>query len=188
MKDYKNYNFYKHYNNYNRPLFSFISSKVERREDAEEILQDTWISIFDSLSMFSGRSSFLTWAKAISLHEVADFYRKKKIKSIVFSRLPFLENLVSEALGPELVLQEKEMRNEIEKALSRLSEGYRQILRLKYIEGLTMAEMAKALDLSFKSVESRLFRARLAFQKLWKENYSKTSLDFLPSFPSKRPI
>ena len=150
-------------------LYQFIASKVERSEDIEEILQDTWISIMDSLALFNFRSSVLTWAKAIALHEVADFYRKRKIKSIVFSRLPFLENLASVALGPELALEKKEVRAEIEATLFSLSEGYRKILRLKYMEGFSMAEIARLLRISVKSVESRLFRARLAFKKEWNE-------------------
>jgi len=173
----------KFYQKYSGSLFALIISKVPRKEDAEEILQDTWISIFDSLPLFNFRSSFLTWAKSIALHEIADFYRKKKIRSIVFSRLPFLENLVSQALGPELTYQQKELRCDLEKVLKSLSEGYGKILRLKYIEGLTMVQIAQLLKITTKAVESRLTRARQAFQKKWQENYQYefcTSLPFLP--------
>lgn len=176
------------YQQYSPSLFNFISSKMERREDAEEILQDTWLAILDSLPLFNGRSSFLTWAKSIALHEIADFYRKRKIKSLVFSRLPFLENLVSQALGPELDYQKKETRQEIEKVLSTLSEGYRKILRLKYVEGLSMIEIARALDLSFKSIESRLFRARLAFKTAWQEKSSNSLSSSFSSLALKRRI
>ncbi|MBI5465504.1 sigma-70 family RNA polymerase sigma factor, partial [Candidatus Gottesmanbacteria bacterium] len=176
------------HNQYSLSLFSFIASKIERKEDVEEILQDTWISIFDSLPLFAGRCSLLTWAKTIALHEVADFYRKRKIKSLVFSHLPFLENLVSQALGPEMVCQQKEIKREVEKVFASLSEGYRQILRLKYIEGFTVAQIGKSLRLSFKSTESRLFRARLAFQKSWNENYLKSPFGFSSFLASKRGI
>lgn len=159
------------YEKYSPYLFAFIVTKVGKREDVEEILQDTCLSILDSLPLFNFRCSLLTWAKKIALHEVADFYRKRKIKTVVFSHLPFLENLVSNALGPELVYQEKEVKNEIERVFARLSEGYGKILRLKYIEGLSMAEIARVLNISFKSVESRLFRARVAFKTAWNENY-----------------
>jgi RNA polymerase sigma-70 factor (ECF subfamily) len=170
------------YRHYAGPLLSFIAGRVPKKEDAEEILQDTWLSILDSLPLFHFRSSFLNWAKSIALHEVADFYRKRKIKSIVFSRLPFLENLVSQALGPELTFEEKEAKDQIEKVFTCLSEGYRKILRLKYIEGQSVVEIARTLNLTFKGAESRLFRAKLAFQKAWKENYlesSPVSLSFL---------
>lgn len=176
------------YEKYSPHLFTFISSKIGKKEDAEEILQDTCLSILDSLPLFNFRCSLLTWAKKIALHEVADFYRKRKIKSVVFSHLPFLENLVSDALGPELVYQEKEVKDEIERVFTRLSEGYGKILRLKYIEGLTVAQIAESLNLSFKSVESKLFRAKLAFQKSWNENYLKNHSDFSSFSSSKRHI
>ena len=148
-------------------LFQFVLRKVSDPADAEDIVQETLISIYDSLPLFKGKSAFLTWALAIAKHEVADFYRKKKIKQVVFSKLPFLEGLVSEALGPDLAYQELETKRKIVKTLKNLSEGYSRILRLKYVEDLSMRQIAGELNLSVKAVESKLTRARLAFQKVY---------------------
>jgi len=135
--------------------------------DAEDIVQEALISIYDSLPLFKGKSSFLTWAYSIARHELADFYRKKKFKQIVFSRLPWLRELVSQALGPELAYQELETKKKIVKTFKHLSEGYSRILRLKYVEELSMRQIGQELNLTVKAVESRLTRARLAFQKLY---------------------
>lgn len=148
-------------------LIKFVAQRVSNPADVEDIVQETLISIYDSLPMFSGKSAFLTWCCGIARHEIADFYRKQKIKQIVFSRLPWLKNLVSQALGPELALQELETKKRIVKTLKNLSEGYRQVLRLKYIEELSMREIAQKLGVTVKAVESRLTRARWAFQKLY---------------------
>ena len=148
-------------------LVRFVATKVNDRADVEDIVQETLISIYDSLVLFKGKSSFFTWACAIAKHEIADFYRRKKIKQIVFSRLPFLQGLVSEALGPELAYQELEAKTKIVNTLKRLSEGYARILRLKYVEGLSMRQIANQLNLTVKAVESKLTRARLAFQKVY---------------------
>jgi len=145
-------------------LLRFIERKAEP-EAAEEILQETLIAALDCLPLYKGRSRLFTWLCGIARHEIADFYRKQKIKSLVFSRLPFLEKLVAEALGPELALEEKEAKERIWRTMKRLSEGYALILRLKYWEGLSMAQIAERLKITVKAVESRLFRARLAFQK-----------------------
>ena len=176
------------YQKYAPALFLLIKNKIDKREDAEEILQDTFLSIFDSLSFFDFRSSVLTWAKSIALHEVADFYRKRKIKSLIFSHLPFLEKLASQALGPEMSFQQKEVKEEIEKVFACLSEGYREILRLKYIEGLSMAKIANLRQISVKAVESRLSRARLAFQKEWQKTEKSPISVSSASFFSKRVI
>jgi len=160
------------YRNYKPKLFGYIAQKVADPKDIEEILHDTFISALDSLPLFRFNSSFLTWLKAIASHEITDFYRKKKIKTIVFSRFPFLEKLVAKALSPELALQEKEAKEKIFKTFKNLTEGYRQILRLKYIEGLSMAQISQKLGKSVKAVESQLFRARQAFQKEYAKEFS----------------
>jgi len=171
------------YEAYEKRLLNFILRKVDNKKDAEEILQDTFISALDSLPLFKGQSSLLTWLCAISRHEIADFYRRKKLKTIIFSRLPFLKKIVDRALGPELALQEKEAKEKIYKTFKNLSEGYSQILRLKYIEGLTMAQIAFKLGKTVKAVESKLSRARLSFQNEYKKQYS--NLNSLYSIPEK---
>lgn len=150
---------------YRQRLMKLVARKVGDWQDVEEIVQDSLISALDSLAGFKGEASLFTWLGGIARHEIADFYRRKKIKQIVFSKLPFLEKLVSEALGPELAYQELETKRKILKTLKNLSEGYREILRLKYIDDLSMRQIARKLDITIKAVESRLSRARLAFQK-----------------------
>lgn len=161
------------YKKYSSRLLNFILLKVHDHQKAEEIVHDTFISALDSLPLFSGKSSLFTWLGAIAKHEVADFYRKQKLKTILFSRLPILEELAGQALGPEEKLMEKEIKGKMKAVFQKLSEGYGQVLRLKYIEGYSVGQIADQLGTSFKAVESRLFRARIAFQKEYaKENRS----------------
>ena len=150
-----------------KKLLNFVRRQVNDPADAEDIVQETLISVYDSLPLFKGQSAFFTWACGIARHEIADFYRKKKIKQAVFSRLPWLKELVSQALGPELAYQELETKKKIVRTLKNLSEGYCRILRLKYVEELSVKQIALELDLTAKAVESKLTRARLAFQKLY---------------------
>jgi len=109
----------------------------------------------------------LTWLCGIAKHEIADFYRKKKIKTIVFSLFPALESFVSQALSPEGVLEEKELKEKVVKILRLLAEGYAQVLRLKYIQEFSVREIAESLGETEKAIESRLTRARKAFAKLY---------------------
>lgn len=154
------------YKLYRLRLLGFIKSKVPENV-AEEILHDTFLSAFDSLGLFKGESLLYSWLYQIARHEVVDFYRRQKIKTLLFSRLPFLENLASRALGPEALLARRELKNEIKKVFKNLSEGYVRILRLKYIEGRSIKEIAEILGETAKATESRLFRARIAFQNEW---------------------
>lgn len=153
---------------YSSQLLKFIERFTENKEDAQDIFQETLIAAIESLPFYKRKSSFFTWLCGIARHEIIDYYRKKRIKAILFSRLPWLEKLAKEALGPEEEIIEKELKEKINTVLKNLSEGYQVILRLKYIEGRSMAEIAEKLRLTIKAVESRLSRARLAFRQAWK--------------------
>ena len=148
-------------------LKKFIFSRVNSLEDAEEIFQETLVAAVESLPTYGGKAAFLTWVCGIAHHEMADFYRKKKIKTFLFSHLPWLENLASQALGPEQQVLEKEFSQKVKQNLANLNEGYREILRLKYYQGLTVVQIAKRLNETVKAVESRLFRARKTFAKVF---------------------
>jgi len=156
--------FHQHFEDY---LYNYISQKVGRPEDVEEILQDVFVAAIYSLPSFSGKSSLKSWLTSIARHEIADFYRKQKVKRILFSRLPILETIADQALSPEMAMEEKEIKEKMISCFLSLSEGYRQVLRLKYIEGYTVKKIAFLTGKSVKAVESRLRRARHAFLENW---------------------
>lgn len=169
------------YQLYQERLLNFILKKVKRQEDAEEILQDTFLSTLDSLPIFKQNCSLYTYLCAIARHEIADFYRRQKIKTFLFSHFPILENLASKALSPQRDYEEKELKKEALRTLKSLSEGYSKILRLKYIDGLSYKQIAKRLKKSAKAIESKLARARSAFAQAWKSrHYAKG--DSSPSY------
>ena len=152
--------FYRHFK---KPLFSFISQKIGNRQDAEEILQDTLLATLESLRDFAFRSSLFTFICSIASHKIIDFYRKKKIKKIVFSKFEEVEPLISHLFGPEEVYDEAILKSKIKETFEKLSPSYSLILKLKYVYGYTVTEIANIMSLSFKSAESTLFRARKAF-------------------------
>jgi len=146
-------------------LQSFFTPKIADIRDCDEVIQDTLLSIIDSLPQFKGESAFSTWCFSIARHELIDYYRRKKIKTLLFSHFPFLKTIVDKALGPQLQLEEKEMKHKIFTTFANLSEGYAEVLRLRYIEGLSVSAIAQKLEITYKAAESRLSRARLAFQE-----------------------
>lgn len=149
-------------------LMRFVVRKVNE-EDAKEIVQDTLLAALDSLPLFSGRSGLFSWVCGIARHEIADFYRKRRIKTVVFSHVSGLEQLVVELTGPEHKLDKKELVGRIKQAMGGLLPKYRQMLELRYGEELAVVEIAKRMRLSFKAAESGLFRARKAFALAFEE-------------------
>lgn len=157
------------YRRYASRLSAFIALRVSSPDDAEEILHDSLLSALDSLVLFSGRSSLFTWLCGIARHEISDYYRKRTIRSVVFSRLPFVEGFVSRALEPDAKLMRKEYERRVRRALELILPHYREILELKYMDGLTVVEIARRLGMSFKACESALLRARRAFELAYED-------------------
>lgn len=159
-------------------LERYFGTRVENHPDRDELVQDTILSILDSLPRYRGEAAFFTWVLSIAHHELVDYYRRKKIKTLLFSKLPFLERIVDKALGPQLRLEEIELKQKIAHTLENLGEGYAAVLRLRYIEGHSVAEIASRLGLSYKACESRLSRARLAFRLEFVQNRSVVPTGF----------
>lgn len=155
------------YLHYSPKLLNFILRNVDNPKDGEEILQDTLLASLEGLRDFSFRSTLYTFLCAIAKRKVVDFYRRKKIKTFVFSHLPEIEPLVSTLLTPDEELDEKFLKEKIKKTFKLLQPKYEKILKLKYIEGLTVKEIAAQLSISFKSAESTLFRARREFAEVF---------------------
>lgn len=163
-----------YYGLYKGKLSNFITNRVSSFEDAEEILQDVFIQSLDSFRNFTFKSSVLTFLCSIASHKIIDFYRRKKVKQIVFSRLPEdFTPLVSKLLGPEEEFQTKEVKEQIKQILRRIKPIYSTIIKLKYIEGHSVKQIAKKTFMSVKSVESMLFRARSSFSKEYRLLYLK---------------
>lgn len=133
--------------------------------EIEEILQDTFLSAFDSLPLYRGESSVMTWLISIARHEVADFYRKRYIRQAVEKTAPLFENMVSEVLSPEFVLEKQKIEKRFFATYHGLAKQYQDVLSYRYELSMSVKEIAVRMDLSFKATESLLFRARLAFRE-----------------------
>ena len=81
--------------------------------------------------------------------------------------MPQLESLVSPLLGPEEALDITQIKEKISTVFSRMLPMYRHVLILKYLEHASVGEIADKLSISFKSAESRLFRARKTFVEIF---------------------
>lgn len=133
--------------------------------EVEEILQDTFLSAFDSLPLYRGESSVATWLISIARHEVADFYRKRYVRATVEKTAPLFENMVSEILSPEFEWEKKKLEKRFFGSYHKLSKQYQDILSYKYELSMSVKEMAERMEMSLKATESLLFRARMAFRE-----------------------
>lgn len=152
------------YKSYSPKILSYLAKKLPRIEDAQELTNDVFLEAIDSLSILRKEQSTMSWLYRIAHNKMVDYYRKRKIKSILLSQIPFLQIVASKINQPEFQYEKNKIRDSIELAFHSLSIKYQKILRLHYEENVPVKTLAKIFDLSFKATESLLFRARQSFR------------------------
>ena len=155
------------YKQYGLGLRKYISQKIDDDGVVEELVNDVMLAAINSDETFEGRCSEFSWLCSIANHKIIDYYRKKKIKTILFSVSPMFEELADKALTPERDVLKNELKEEIKKTFGEMKQGYRNVLRLKYLEGLKVSEIAKKMNTTIKAIESKLIRAKREFRENW---------------------
>jgi len=155
------------YNKYYFGIKKFVSQKIDDEGIAEELTNDIMLAAMMCRPNFDGKCNEFSWICSIAKHKIIDYYRKKKLKTILFSVSPNFEEIADKALTPERDVLKNELKEEIKKTFKELSKGYKDILRLKYIDEMKVSEIAKSLKLTIKAVESKLIRAKKKFREAW---------------------
>jgi len=148
---------------YNRYLYKTGRAYGYSHADTEDLMQETYLSVYTNLSKFEGRSSFKTWVVRIMLNHC---YQKKQKFS--FQKETRMEEGLPENSTPMFsnypdtgkVIMNKELSRVLESALLRLSEEYRMVFSLRELNGLSVQETAEVLSITPANVKVRLNRAR----------------------------
>ena len=155
-------------------LYEFVHYRVGGdRSLAEDVVQDTFLVALERLRAFDGRSSLHTWLCGIARNKIRA-HRRKRRPALVEDLLAasdseidaILSTVESEPL-PDWVLEKQETQELVGATLSSLPPDYREVLVGKYIEGKTVAEIARNRGAQEKAAESTLHRARLAFGRVF---------------------
>jgi RNA polymerase sigma-70 factor (ECF subfamily) len=146
---------------------------VQHDADAEDIAQDAVIKAYRGLKKFRGEAKFSTWLMAIALSEARSRWRKTHDEQLDFlsdcaeSTGDYTPSLLADwRYIPSQELERKELRQLLREAIAKLSPEYREILILRDVRGMSIAETAAVTGISEGLVKIRLFRARLSMQKL----------------------
>ncbi|MCP3981960.1 MAG: sigma-70 family RNA polymerase sigma factor [bacterium] len=172
---------------YFQSLYRFALSRLNHDEDvAEEVAQATLCNAIAKLDTYRGEAALFTWLCTFCRHEISAYFRKNKVAA---GRIDLIEDTpeVRAALesagemfdGPETALSRSEVGRLVQVALDRLPAHYGDALEWKYLDGLSVKEIASRLDLSPKAAESMLTRARDAFRDV----FSTLTRAPLPRFP-----
>ncbi|MBC2845849.1 RNA polymerase sigma factor [Winogradskyella flava] len=164
---------------FQQKVFGTCMSFVPNMEDAEDIAQDVFMEVFNSISKFKGESKLSTWIYRITTNKCLEFIRKKNTKkrfafmqSITGNAIPFDKtNYFTEINHPGVLLENKELSATLFKAINSLPESQAMVFTLHKVDGKTYQEIADIIDRSLSSVESVMFRAKKNLKKILEHYY-----------------
>ncbi|MET3019928.1 RNA polymerase sigma factor [Flavobacterium hydatis] len=159
-------------------IFTLAIKMVKNREIAEEVSQDTFIKIFNSLNKFKGDSKFSTWIYKIAYNTCLDYLKKNKKEEnhVVIDELKgHLIKTTDNALSD---LEDQERKQDIQNCLNLLPSEESFLLTLFYFEDQNLNEIGKIMDISANNVKIKLFRSRKKLAVILKERLEPEILDY----------
>ncbi len=152
---------------------------LQSAEDAEDITQEVFIKVYESVHQFKGESAFSTWLYKIAVTKSLELIRSRKRKK----RFAFITSILGENNElkhdppefhhPGILLDNRERAATLFKAIAKLPENQRVAFTLHKLEGISYIEVGEIMQLSVSAVESLIHRAKSNLKKDLKEYYVK---------------
>lgn len=168
---------------YSPQIYRLGLKMLGNQQDAEDVLQNTFLNALTHIAGFEGRSSLSTWLYRIAANEALMLIRKRKpninIEDMQHENaddVPLPETFVDWSVLPEKELLTGEGKNAIESAVKRLPENLRMVFVLRDVEGISIKETAEILNLTEVNVKTRLLRARMALREQLSSYYAERTL------------
>jgi RNA polymerase sigma-70 factor (ECF subfamily) len=165
------------YQMYSRRVYAKCLHMVGNQGEAEDLTQEVFLQLFRKMDSFRGESAFATWLYRVAVNVVLMRLRKKSLITTSLEEVTELkEGIFSlhQVLGaPDRVLSTAIDRLNLERAVSQMPAGYRQVFLLHYVEGYGHREIARRLGLSIGTSKSQLFKARVRLRQLLRRGESE---------------
>lgn len=152
---------------YRDPIFYMLLKMINNRDDAEDLMIETFGKAFKRLKQYSPKFAFSTWLFKIASNGAIDSIRKKRIKALSLDQGftdsdgdSFEIQVPDDGLDPFQTLEKKQRVAKIRAVVAQLKPRYRRLVELRYFEELSYDEIAQELDLPLGTVKAQLFRAR----------------------------
>lgn len=156
---------------YTEKVFNLALRLTRSQEDAEEVLQDVFLTVYRKIDKFEGKAAFSSWLYRITVNTAFMSLRKRKQHPTV--SMEEINPMVkeswtgnsSEQSDVNYLSTRHQLREVVEGAISKLPEEYRAIFLLRDVDGLSNQEVGEILQLSVPAVKSRLHRSRLMLRR-----------------------
>ncbi len=156
---------------YRQAIFHIAVKIVRNPEEANDLVQETFIKAFGSLKTYDCHYRFSTWLYKIAANCSIDFLRKRKIDALSLDRPIETKDgevqmeVPDNSFNPEQDLREKERGVGIEEAIESLPDKYREVIIMRHKEDRSYEEIASQLHVPVGTVKARIFRARELLKK-----------------------
>lgn len=164
---------------YQHMVYNTVLGIVQQEDDADDITQEVFIQVYQSISSFKGDSKFSTWLYRIALNKALDHEKKKKRKK----RFGFMQSMFGgnsavnlpgvEFDHPGIKMENKENAAVLFYALKRIPENQRIAFTLHKLEGRPYQEIAEIMNSTLYAVESLMSRAKTSLRKELEKYYSR---------------
>ncbi|QQR97170.1 MAG: RNA polymerase sigma factor [Sphingobacteriales bacterium] len=155
---------YKLYQMMSGKMFAVCLRYAKDRESAEDILQEGFVKIFNSLEKFRGDGSFEGWVRRIMVNTAVEYYRKNIKMYPIVSIEEQVKETDFDTIGDDLEVAD------IYNMINSLSPGYRTVFNLYVVEGYSHKEVAEMLNISEGTSKSQLARARYLLMEMVEKN------------------
>ena len=152
---------------YERPVYSVLMRVVRRSEDAEDLVQETFVKVFRALDRYDTERPFAAWIFTIASRLAIDHLRRRRVQTVSLSvgepgssgeeRTMDVED---PGLKPDEITSHREEESNAAKLIDSLPEHYRIVVLLRHQQDLSYEEIAQALHLPLGTVKARIHRAR----------------------------
>lgn len=163
---------------YKNMIFTLALKMVKNREEAEEVAQDTFIKIYNSLSKFKGDSKFSTWTYKIAYNTCLDRLKKSKKEENNISIDEFSSHLIKTMDNALSALEDKERKQTIQNCLNLLPRDDNFLLTLFYFDDQSLEEIGKIMDISANNAKVKLFRGRQKLAVILKKQLEPEIIEY----------
>ena len=151
------------YNQYSKAMYNLAYRMLNNREDAEDMLQESFVDCFRNIESFRFESTFGAWLKKIVVNRCINQLKKKKIDLTLCDTLPTITNEEEDESSFDT--------KEIFKGIEMLPDGYRIILTLYLLEGYDHSEISQILGISESTSKSQYSRAKEKLKYILSKKY-----------------
>jgi len=155
------------YQAFSRPLFSLAFRMLQRREDAEELLQEVFVKIWNDAAAYNGaKGTAFTWAATITRNKAIDRIRSSQRRSRLHQGAEAESSVLSPSQpAPVRIVEAHETASTVQGALKSLPADQRIAMELAYFEGLSQSEIAERLQEPITTIKGRIRRAMMTLRK-----------------------